>query len=413
MNIKYRELLNKKVPDGFKSYSEMCCPEDWEETLLSNVFDEVSILTSDVDNYPLYSLLIGEGVVPKTDRYERQFLVKKQEDNYKVVSKKTFVYNPMNVRFGAVALHKGSSNVSVSGYYNTFKSKNGYNPYFLEKLLISHRLLSIYNKYATGSLKEKQRLHYSQLLELEIPLPNYEEQGMIVEGINIFEELIKKNEEILELLHKRKKGLMEKLLSGEYRISGYTGEWMEVKLGDVVLERKETDAINWQLLSITSKDGVIPRSNIVGKDNSSKDKSKYKRIYPHDIGYNTMRMWQGVSGVSEFKGIVSPAYTILTPKAGYDSYFLGYFFKLPSTINLFHRYSQGIVSDTLNLKYENLKDITVRLPVNIDEQVAIASLLKSVDNEIALMIENINMQKKRKQGIEQLLLTGAVRVPSC
>ena len=68
-----------------------------------------------------------------------------------------------------------------------------------------------------------------------------------------------------------------------------------------------------------------------------------------------MRMWQGVSGLSYLEGIVSPAYTILKPTESVCAEYAAYLFKLPRLVHIFERNSQGLVSDTWNLKYSNLK----------------------------------------------------------
>ena len=123
-----------------------------------------------------------------------------------------------------------------------------------------------------------------------------------------------------------------------------------------------------------------------------------------------MRMWQGVSGVSDYEGIISPAYTVLVPTSRVDSKFIGYLFKVPRIINLFWRYSQGLVSDTLNLKYENFKGIQCSIPVDVKEQKAIAEVISAMEQEIEKH-KNILIQiKQQKKGLMQLLLTGKVRV---
>lgn len=86
-----------------------------------------------------------------------------------------------------------------------------------------------------------------------------------------------------------------------------------VKLGHIFKERTERAKGNETLLAVTISNGVQRRDEIDLKDNSSDDKSNYKCVYIGDIAYNTMRMWQGASGVSPYNGIVSPAYTIVTP----------------------------------------------------------------------------------------------------
>ena len=123
-----------------------------------------------------------------------------------------------------------------------------------------------------------------------------------------------------------------------------------------------------------------------------------------------MRMWQGVSTFSNYEGIVSPAYTILVPNSKIDAKFFAYLFKLPSIIFLFYRYSQGLVDDTRNLKYKNLKRIRVLFPQDKAEQTAIAEILSTADKESELLKKDIEQEKLKKKSLMQLLLTGIVRV---
>ena len=175
-------------------------------------------------------------------------------------------------------------------------------------------------------------------------------------------------------------------------------------------ERIETKCEHLELLAITGTQGVIPRSQLDLKDNSSEDKSKYLHICVGDIGYNTMRMWQGVSAYSNYDGIVSPAYTILKPKGNINAKYFAYLFKMPEVVFLFYRYSQGLVDDTRNLKYENFKKISVTYPENKEEQNAIVSILETADKEIDLLRQDIEQEKQKKKALMQLLLTGIVRV---
>ena len=94
-----------------------------------------------------------------------------------------------------------------------------------------------------------------------------------------------------------------------------------------------------ELLSVTMNDGVKPRSEIEGKDNSSEDKSNYKIVRKGDMVYNSMRMWQGASGVSPYNGIVSPAYTIVTPIRPdlHNMTFWAYYFKYSPLVQTFQK----------------------------------------------------------------------------
>nr|WP_254121029.1 restriction endonuclease subunit S [Shouchella clausii] len=121
-------------------------------------------------------------------------------------------------------------------------------------------------------------------------------------------------------------------------------------------------------------------------------------------------MWQGVSGVSKYEGIVSPAYTILIPTEKVNPEFIGYLFKHPKVVNLFKRHSQGLVSDTLNLKYENFKVIKLVMPLDIEEQKRISEVLLCIDKEIEALQREIAAFISQKRGLMQSLLTGKVRV---
>jgi len=253
-------------------------------------------------------------------------------------------------------------------------------------------------------------LNRNDVHSFKIPLPPLPEQQKIAEILSTWDKAIELKEKLIEEKKEFKKGLMQNLLTGEIRFPEFTGDWEEKKLGDIFSERKEVNQNGSELLSITSSKGVIKRSEIEGKDNSSKDKSKYKKICRGDIGYNTMRMWQGVSAVSEYEGIVSPAYTIVKIKEDGDIYYFGYLFKLRKIIDLFWRYSQGLVNDTLNLKYENFKIIKITVPTYKVEQEKISATLKSIDIEISSMKAEKELLEKQKRGLMQLLLTGIVRV---
>ena len=173
-------------------------------------------------------------------------------------------------------------------------------------------------------------------------------------------------------------------------------EWENKKLGELYAERNDVNCSDEQLLSITADRGVIPRVQIQGKDNSSEDKSKYKHISKGDIGYNTMRMWQGVSALSQYDGIVSPAYTVLKPSAQVNALCFSYLFKLTNMINVFYRHSQGLVDDTRSLKYEWFKNIAVSVP-SLPEQKKIADILSAQDKLIELQQKKIDELKRLKK----------------
>lgn len=283
----------------------------------------------------------------------------------------------------------------------------------LSKYLFYHLNCKTFRKYGeinmTGSAGQK-RVPKDFIEKYKIFLPSMTEQEKIVEILSTWDLAIEKQEQLIEKKKEFKKGLMQRLLSGEFRFKEFKDKWKTIKLGEAFKERKETGFVDLELLAITTANGVVRRTEVDVKDTSSEDKTKYKRILPGDIGYNTMRMWQGVSGLSKYEGIVSPAYTILKPMDNINSLYMSYLFKVPKIINLFYRHSQGLVSDTLNLKYENFKDIKVCIPNSIEEQKKIADVFANCDKEIKLLEKELEALKFQKKGLMQRLLTGEVRV---
>lgn len=283
---------------------------------------------------------------------------------------------------------------------------DGLTPQYLMYYLHSqkNRLLDLVDSAGHGT----GRLNTELLKKFLVVVPPILEQTSIASLLSTWDLAIEKAERLIAAKERQKQSLMQSLLTGNKRIQGFQKPWSEFHLGDLFKERSERANDHLLLVSITRENGIIPRDED-RKDNSSEDKSKYLRICPGDIGYNTMRMWQGVSALSSLEGIVSPAYTICTPNRGIDGEFMAYLFKLPRIINLFYRHSQGLTSDTWNLKYHHFQEIKVTIP-EIEEQKAIAMTLRICDEEINLLKKGLAAIQKQKRGLMQKLLTGAWRV---
>lgn len=179
------------------------------------------------------------------------------------------------------------------------------------------------------------------------------------------------------------------------RFKGFEGEWSTSNLGSIFAERIESNE-NGEMLSVTMNNGIIRSSDNGRFDNSNSDKSKYKVVKIGDIAYNSMRMWQGASGVSQYEGIVSPAYTVVTPRIDVDTDFFGYLFKTDDVIRLFKLNSQGLTSDNWNLKYPAFSRICVSYPKSKEEQQSIAAFFRTLDRKIALETARLEKLKQIK-----------------
>ena len=139
------------------------------------------------------------------------------------------------------------------------------------------------------------------------------------------------------------------------------------------------------LLSVTIRQGIIRQESLLTdtskKDSSNDDKSNYKLVESGDIAYNKMRAWQGAIGLSEFRGIVSPAYVVIRPQVQLHPRYYHYLYRTPAFAKEAERWSYGITSDQWSLRYKDFKAIYSLLPP-LPEQHAIARFLDHIDRRV-------------------------------
>lgn len=147
--------------------------------------------------------------------------------------------------------------------------------------------------------------------------------------------------------------------------------------------------------------GMVERSELGRRIDSDLDEEAHALVKKNDIAYNMMRMWQGVSGLAPCDGLVSPAYVVLIPGSQIDPLFASYLFKLPESIKLFHRYSQGLTEDRLRLYYDQFAEIRLEIPDDIEEQRRIASLISTFDIRISQSLAIAESLRETKAAISQ------------
>ncbi len=172
-----------------------------------------------------------------------------------------------------------------------------------------------------------------------------------------------------------------------------------------------------QMLSVTIAEGVVRQKELLEdsskKDSSRLDKTAYKLVEPGDVAYNKMRAWQGAIGVSEYRGIVSPAYVVQRPRNGTHSRYLHYLLRTPAFAKEAERRSYGITSDMWSLRPEHFKVIYGCLPP-LPEQTAIARFLDHADRRIRRYIRAKQklsaLLEEQKQAIIHQAVTGQIDV---
>lgn len=417
--IKHRieKIRRGEVPEGYKKSKNGIVPGNWKEVRFKRMFSRITRRNT-INNTNVLTISAQYGLINQEDFFSKS-VAGSDKSNYFLLRQGEFAYNKSysaNYPYGAIKRLEAYPSGIVSPLYICFSAtEENACPTFYLHYFEAGKL----NREIEAFAQEGARNH--GLLNIPVDdffnslllVPPEAEQQEITAVLSTQDKIIELKEKVLSEKQRQKKYLMQQLLTGKKRLPNFTVQWTAAPLGNLFSERKETNCDKLQLLAITGTQGVIPRSELDLKDNSSEDKSKYLKICVGDIGYNTMRMWQGVSAYSNYEGIVSPAYTILKPVADIDAKYFSYLFKLPEIVFLFYRFSQGLVDDTRNLKYEDFKKITVHYPLDRREQTAIAKVLSTADREIDLLRQDIEQEKQKKKALMQLLLTGIVRVTPC
>ena len=377
------------IPQGYKDSPLGIIPKEWEVKRLGEICTHfksgTTITAKEISEKGLYPVYGGNGLRGYSNTYTHN-------GDYILIGRQGALCGNINFVCGKSYISEHAIAVQTD-----------------ENMMWLRYKLENWNLNRFSESSAQPGLSVEKLVRYKLTVPTLNEQIGIATILQLWDTAIEKQSELVEKLKLRKQALMQQLLTGKKRLPGFSGEWKEVKLGDVFDERNETNRDNLPLLSITGDKGVIYQSDSDKRDISNDDKSKYKRICPNDIGYNTMRMWQGRSALSELEGIVSPAYTIVTSRENVNVRFMAMLIQQPRVVYDFWTHSQGLVSDTLNCKYPDFCQVKVCIPTK-EEQTAIASVLMKADKEIELAKEKLLNLQSQKRGLMQQLLTGKKRI---
>lgn len=262
------------------------------------------------------------------------------------------------------------------------------------------------NRYSESSAQPG--LSVEKLVRYKLTLPPLAEQEKIAEILSTWDKAIEKQTQLIQKLELRKKGLMQQLLTGKKRLPGFTDEWKKVKAGLIFKSVSIRSNKQEILLSATQEHGVIPRDMLESRVTMpTGDLSSFKLV---DVGdfVISLRSFEGGIEYSQYRGVVSPAYTVLKKALDVDSAFYKAYFKSNDFIQ---RLSVAVIGirDGKQISYSDFAYIKIPFPA-LQEQTAIANILSSSDEEIRLAQGKLATIKEQKKGLMQVLLTGKKRV---
>lgn len=408
IKARMEQIKRGKVPQGYKKGKLGIVPNEWYQVNFSTLFTSTSDYTNNLEEYPLYSLTIEDGITAKTERYERSHLVKK-ENAYKIVNPNDYAFNPMNIRFGAVARHKGNTSVAVSGYYDIFTTIKAEDLEFMDSFLTCSSMLTYYNKVSTGSLIEKQRVHFSQFINFAIELPPIEERKKIADILTTQDKVIEVKEKLIAEKQQQKKWLMQNLLTGKKRLKGFSGEWKKVEISKHLKPSSKTavsDTTKYKKITIKLNLKGIEYSNI------NREMADTRPFYVRKAGeliIGKQNYFNGSIAILPvaFDGCICSNAIMSFYVKGANTNFIYEILSQRDFIEKRKYLANGTGQKELSEK--EFLQFRIELPP-LPEQTAIAEILSTADREIELLQKDLAEEKQKKKALMQLLLTGIVRV---
>ena len=271
--------------------------------------------------------------------------------------------------------------------------------YFLASPWARFRLSSL----ATGTSNSMKNITKSELLTLPVPIPPFLEQKRIASFLECWDKAIEKTEALIAAKEKQFEWLTQSLISKK------CPEWTHYLARELFTGISSKGHPNEELLSVTQDQGVIPRSMLSGRVMSPAGSTAGYKLVEKGNFVISLRSFQGGLEYSDYRGIVSPAYTVLSSKKEIHSGFYRHFFKSYIFIEKYLSVAVIGIRDGKQISATDFDTIKIPYP-NMDEQTKIASRLDTARQEIDLLKNLLKKYRSQKRGLMQKLLTGEWQV---
>lgn len=421
------QLVNREIPEGYVFHGKHASPASWDLCKLGKITKRVSIKNKTLSDYPAYSINNKAGFIPQSDQFEQASYIDLDKSEYKIVKRGQFAYNPARINVGSIGMLKDVEVAIVSSLYVCFAMKDNFSSEFFNFWFATYDFYKEVIRNIEGSVREY--LFYENFSNINVILPSYPEQKMIVEILNHCDFMIELKQQLIIEELKRKKWLLHNLFDPEngVRLPGFSGEWSEAtmselfefgsslsfsraELGDkgiCYLHYGDIHGNSSSYIDVNACFDELPKINI--------SESRSNMLIHGDVVF--VDASEDYEGASKHVVIVNPdnipflsgLHTIParsrsnTLDIDYKKYcFQAYSFRKQAAF-----YASG--TKVLGLNKANLAKIIIAFP-SIEEQKAIAKLCVLADNQIRLMELELSQWQQKKKALMQLLLTGIVRV---
>ena len=359
------------------------------------------------EEYPLMAFIANEGVAPKGERYDRSSLVTDTENKlYKKTECGDFIYSSNNLETGSIGLNKYGK-ACISPVYSIFQPTGIADSNFLGRRLVRKDFINSMVKWRQGVIYGQWRIHESDFLKIEIPVPSVEEQKQIGTFLDYLDHLITLHQRKYEKLTNVKKSMLEKMFPKngsnvpEIRFKGFTEAWEQRKVGELLIERNEQAPMSeeYPLMAFIANEGVAPKGERYDRSSLVTDTENklYKKTECGDFIYSSNNLETGSIGLNKYgKACISPVYSIFQPTGIADSNFLGRRLVRKDFINSMVKWRQGVIYGQWRIHESDFLKIEIPVP-SVEEQKQIGTFLDYLDHLITLHQRELEKLKNFKK----------------
>ena len=381
----------------FRGYTD-----DWEQRKLGDIFEEYS--EKDHAELPALTIIQGGGTIRRDESDRALQYDKKSLSNYKKVDVGDFIVHLRSFEGG---LEMATNTGIVSSAYHIFHGEKVdsrfYYSYFRSKQFINTDL-----KPHVYGIRDGRSIDIEGMKTIEIPWTILDEQKAIGNCIDTLDHLITLHQRKLEKLKLVKKSMLEKMFPKngssvpEIRFKGFTDDWEQRKLGEILQERntRTSDFESNPLYSLTIESGVTPKTDRYERSSLvTKTEDLFKIVKPNEFVTNPMNLRFGALGYNRnaFTVSVSGYYDVFSIDDDKCSGFWNSYFKTLTAMNIFDNAATGSLIEKRRVKYSTLQQLAFYMPNDLSEKAEIGKYMDTFDNLITLhqrKVEKLKILKK-------------------
>lgn len=410
---------DKHIPQGYKDSPLGIIPKEWEVKRLGEVCSKITDGTHDTPQKQdvgvpyLTAIHVKDGIIDYDNCY---FLTQKDHNE---------IYQRCNPEFGdvlmvnigagvgSVAMNKVEYEFSLKNVALLKPNKEILTGYFLESYLLASKSKNIHRLLNGGA---QPFFGLDDIARIHILLPSLIEQNRLESIISLWDTAIEKQSELIEKLKLRKRALMQQLLTGKKRLSGFSREWKVKKIKDHFMQIEDrNDGKGHIPMTISAKYGLVSQKDKFDRVVAGNSLEKYTLLRKGDFAYNkgnsNLYEMGCIYQLKEESAVVPFVYICFRTNDNTCSEFYKHFFINHGLDSQLKRIiTSGARGDgLLNVNSEDFMSLKIPYP-NIEEQIAIANILNCADKEIELAKEKLSNLQSQKRGLMQQLLTGKKRL---